>query len=263
MASHKPLQCTVVGGAVFGQLLATLTKRYARWVPMKWQLVISCVLFTAFTGGMARPRPDSLARDVIFSIISSMMIGWMEIITLAGAPLMVEPDCIGVATGASYTFRGLWSALGVSIYVTIVSSRYNPSYLLRTDTLKLNNKLTENAGNILTPALVEAGLPATSVVDYITNYMSGNMAGLQSVAGFSLDILAATANAATRVFSNSYSTIYLASLSFGGLSILCALALDGETFNAKLTPEIARRLQNVTGKDTNNEKIMENAQTPK
>ena len=107
---------------MFGQLLGSGTKRYARFVSMKWQLVACYVIFTAFTGAMAKVEEAHLSRAIVFSIISSMMIGWMEIITLAGAPLMVEPEYIGVANGTSYTFRGLLSALAVSIYVTIVSN---------------------------------------------------------------------------------------------------------------------------------------------
>lgn len=214
---------------------------------MKWQLVTCCVLFTAFTGGMANITTDNVAQSIVFSIISSMMIGWMEIITLPGAPLMVEPEFIGVANGASYTFRGLLSALAVSIYVTIVSAFAEFLGVVYRVLMffQLNNQLTKNAANILGPALVNAGLPASSVVSYITDLLAGNLPALESVGGYNAGITAATAGATTEVFIKSYQTIYLTSLSFGGVSILAALALDGKEFDSRLTPEIARRLQNV------------------
>ena len=85
----------------------------------------------------------------------------------------------------------------------------------------------------------------TSVPSYIADYLTGNAAALEAVPGFSPKILTVTAGAAAEVFKKSYATLYLTSLAFGGVAILASLALDGDTFAARLTPEIARRLQNV------------------
>ena len=84
---------------------------YQRFVSLKWQLVIVCVLFTAFTGGMGAVTTQNEARAIVFSILSSTMIGYMEVITLAGAPMMVEPQDIGLANGVEYTIRSGCSVL--------------------------------------------------------------------------------------------------------------------------------------------------------
>lgn len=64
-------------------------------------------------------------RDVAFSLIISIMIGFMELITLAGAPLMGEAGDIGIANGFAYTIRGTLSAV-ICKFNTLAAS-----YLLR------------------------------------------------------------------------------------------------------------------------------------
>jgi hypothetical protein len=88
---------------------------------MKWQLVLCCVLFTAFSGGMAAVSNDHKGRAIAFSILSSAMIGYMEVITLAGAPLMVDPKNIGLANGVEYTVRSGMSVLAGMPYFEILS----------------------------------------------------------------------------------------------------------------------------------------------
>jgi hypothetical protein len=103
-----------------GQFLAAIsTKFLARWISLKSQLVATCVIFTAFIGGMAKVTVDHKARAVVFSIISSAMVGLMEVITMAGAPLMVAPEDIGLANGIEFTVRGILSC---------ISSQYSQSH---------------------------------------------------------------------------------------------------------------------------------------
>ena len=40
-----------------------------------------------------------------------MMIGYMEVLTLAGAPMMVDAKDIGLANGVEYTIRSGFSVL--------------------------------------------------------------------------------------------------------------------------------------------------------
>lgn len=95
-----------------GQFLAAVsTKWLARWISLKWQLVATCVIFTVFIGGMAKVTVDHKARAIVFSLISSAMVGLMEVITMAGAPLMVAPEDIGLANGIEFTVRGILSCI--------------------------------------------------------------------------------------------------------------------------------------------------------
>lgn len=106
------LQCAIVGGAITGQILsAVCIKWLSRWVSLKWQLVATVVIFTAFIGGQAKISADDRARPTAFSFISSTMIGLMEVLTMAGAPLMIPAEDLGLANGIEFTIRGILSCV--------------------------------------------------------------------------------------------------------------------------------------------------------
>jgi hypothetical protein len=86
-------------------------KLAGRYISIKWQLVLCCVLFTTFTGAMAAVSAKHKGRAITFSILSSWMIGFMEVLTMAGAPLMVDPKDLGLANGIEFTTRGILSCL--------------------------------------------------------------------------------------------------------------------------------------------------------
>jgi len=78
------------------------------------------VVFVTFTGALAAIDSSRKGMGIAFSIISSAGIGYMEVITLAGGPLMVDPKDIGLACGVQFAVRTGMSSLADSIYVTIV-----------------------------------------------------------------------------------------------------------------------------------------------
>ncbi len=65
---------------------------------------------------MAAVNPQREAMAVCFSLLGGIGIGYMEVITVAGGILMVDPENIGVAIGIQYALR-----LGL----TSLSSRFN------------------------------------------------------------------------------------------------------------------------------------------
>ncbi|KAF5988510.1 fungal trichothecene efflux pump [Fusarium coicis] len=105
------MTCTLVGGAVTGQGLASFSPMLRKWVSLKTQLIATTVVYVAFSGGMAAVSSHGQARSIVFSIISSTVNGYMEVMTIGGAPMMVAHEDIGVAVGLEYTFRVAASAL--------------------------------------------------------------------------------------------------------------------------------------------------------
>ena len=205
------IQCSLVAGAVFGQFLGAFSKYGPK---LKWQLVVCCCLFTAFTGGMAAVSSSHESRAIVFSVISSIMIGYMEVLTLAGAPLMVDAKDIGLANGVEYTVRSGFSTLAGmnplsswsraspllnvqtdSIYVTIVCSTLHlhlHSFMNKSLTLRqLENKSPRIWSNTLYLQSLKAGLPATSLKSFLTDIGTGNLVALESVKGVTPAVLEA------------------------------------------------------------------------
>ena len=83
----------------------------ARVGKTKWQLVGVCVILTAFTGGMGAATKDTKAMALVFSVISSSCIGFVEVLCMAGAMLAVPAEDIGLASGVLFMGRSITSAL--------------------------------------------------------------------------------------------------------------------------------------------------------
>jgi hypothetical protein len=54
---------------------------------------------------MASATPNTKGRAIAFSLLSSMGIGYMEVITLVRGPLSVDPSEIGLASGLQFSVR--------------------------------------------------------------------------------------------------------------------------------------------------------------
>ena len=70
-------------------------------------------------------------------------------------------------------------------------------------------------------ALVAAGLPASSVADFMTSMAAGG-ATLSTIEGVTPEIMAQGAQAYRWAYSDAYKTIFLVSLAFGGLAIIAS-----------------------------------------
>lgn len=94
-----------------GQGTAGFTVKLFRYI--KWQLLLSCLLFTAFVGASAASSL-TLPMAATFSSLVGFGIGYMEIITISGAPLMVDTKDFGIAIGALFSIRTCFSTLSGS-----------------------------------------------------------------------------------------------------------------------------------------------------
>ncbi len=139
----------MTAGTVAGQFLAGFST-FVPKIKLKWQLVTSVCIFTAFIGGSAGVTSSTKTMAIVFSLISGIMIGYIETLTIGGGPLTQDAKDIGLAAGVQYTFRSGTSALAGklsifafddylrflhfanylnkdSIFVTIVSEHSRPS----------------------------------------------------------------------------------------------------------------------------------------
>jgi hypothetical protein len=92
---------------------------------IKWQLVASCCIFTAFIGAMAATTPSTKGMAIVFSLIGGIGIGYMETITVAGGALMVAAENIGLAIGIQYAARlSLSSLAGTFKYSPFITYQY-------------------------------------------------------------------------------------------------------------------------------------------
>lgn len=62
-------------------------------------------------GGLAHVTVDGQARQVAFSFICGLMIGFVEVLAITGAALSVPYEDLGAANGLQFTIRGTFSAI--------------------------------------------------------------------------------------------------------------------------------------------------------
>jgi hypothetical protein len=103
------LQCTLTAGAVSGQGIGAVVT--AVLPGLKYQLICACCVFTVFIGAMAAIDPSKEGMAIACSLLGGIGIGYMEVITVAGGILMVEPEHVGLAVGIQYALRLALSSL--------------------------------------------------------------------------------------------------------------------------------------------------------
>ncbi|KAL4804326.1 fungal trichothecene efflux pump [Aspergillus unguis] len=220
------ISCTINGGAIAGALVGTITVKLIGHI--KWQLVVACIVFTTFTGAMAAVTPSTKTMAILFSLISSMGIGYMEIITLVGGPLSVAAKDIGLASGLQFAVRTAFDSLADSIYVTILA-----------------NKVAENMPKYIIPAVTAAGLSESSAEQLVEAIAAGNATLVQQVPGITPAAIEVGEHAAQIAYRESFKIIYLASLAFGGLAVVASLVMSAKDMQATMTTKISRRLQGL------------------
>ncbi|KAK1764525.1 siderophore iron transporter [Phialemonium atrogriseum] len=213
---------TIGGGTLLEQIVGgIMCKPLGK---QKWQLIIGCAAMTAFIGALAAGNESTRALGVSLTLLGSFAVGYIELVVLTTAPMCLAPEDIGLATGVGGTCRAGSGAIATAIYVTI-----------------LNNKLAVNIPKIVEPAVVNAGLPESSVPALISGLAAGNVTG---VAGMTSVIEEAARSAYRSAYAESFKIVYLASIAFGLLSLAASVLTPN--LESKFDDGVARRLH---GKD--------------
>jgi hypothetical protein len=117
-------------------------------------------------------------------------------------------------------------------------------------TVILTNKLVVNIPAQVPPAVINAGLPETSVLGYMTALTTGNATGLAEVVGINPTIIAAGARAYKDASTGAYKTVFLSTIAFSAVGIICTFFLPN--IDHLLTGEVSTTLhdkeEEVVGK---------------
>lgn len=107
----------------------------------------------------------------------------------------------------------------------------------------LNTRISNTLPKSVTTAALATGLPESSLPDLLSSISAGQAALEENVPGMTPPILEAVTSAMKTAYSQSFRTVFLASIAFGGLAVVAALlAVD---VDARLDGRVARRLRGV------------------
>ncbi len=107
------------GGAAGGVFLGGLISKIKH---VHWQLAFAIAIQTMFTALQAICRPGQVAKLLVFQLFANAPFAWITLACYITAGLHVPQDDLGLALGLIGTFRFLGSAVGTTVFSTILSN---------------------------------------------------------------------------------------------------------------------------------------------
>lgn len=207
---------------------------------IRLQMFASVALYTTFSGIMAiaNQHRESLAVGMITTI--GFCVGWIELITIVVATLVVPPDQIGTGSAFFASTRATTGTIVTSIYLAIYNNRY-PA-LMEPD---------------ITKAVEAAGLPSSSLTQLFAAIANGTAAALDTVPGFSPTINAAVIDGRKSAYATALADVYLTSIAFGSIALL-TIFYARDDIEAKFTNFVNKTVSHVGGgkvEDVDREKV--------
>jgi hypothetical protein len=134
--------------------------------------------------------------------------GWTDNLglTIAGIAITDQTE-IGTAIGVAAVVRQIVSTVASTIYTTVLS-----------------NRLDSTIPKEVPPKLIAAGLPASSVADFLGAMAVGTPEAFSKVVGLTSEIEAIGIAAYKVASAHAYQTVFLTTIAF---SVLCVLGAAG------------------------------------
>ena len=146
--------------------------------------------------------------------------GWVESVGLAISGIAIKDQAeIGTAVGVAGSIRSAVSTIAATVHVVI-----------------LTNRLETTIPAQVPPALISAGLPATSIADFSKAVTASTPAAFAAVKGLTSEILAIGLAAYKVASASAYQTVFLSTIAFSGVAMI--LALFAPNVDDKMTDEV-------------------------
>ncbi|KAI5861006.1 fungal trichothecene efflux pump [Durotheca rogersii] len=197
---------------------------------IRWQLVVGCVIMTAFVGAMASVDTNELGQAAAFSFLAMLPVGWGEVITM----LMVQYVASDMDLGVAFSVVSAMRSVVGSIFTAIFSA-------------EVSNTLPQKLSSIAVPAVTAAGLPSSSVADLLLAVPAGTKEALLAVPGMNDSILAVATESIAQSYAAAYAYPYYTSLGLGVIAILAAASI--RDFDHYLTDHVSRQLYHKSDTD--------------
>jgi len=185
---------------------------------------------------MASVTPNTPKTAMALEFLAVTMVGYNEAIMLPIATIAIRDQAeIGTAAGLAGSARSAISTVASTIYSVVLTIR-----------------LGKTIPSEVPAALIAAGLPASSITSYFAAVAAGGTAtAFAAVEGLTPEISAAGATAYRFAYSHAYKTVFLTSVAFGVLAIICNLFVPN--IDHLMTDAVAVTLTNRDGNKTSAE----------
>lgn len=170
---------------------------------------------------------------------SSFLIGWNESVCLTNAGIELEDQQeIGTAVGMAGSIRSAISTIASTVYVVV-----------------LTNRLGQTIPAEVPPAVIRAGLPASSVAAFLAGFTT---ADFSKVPGLTPTITAVGVAAYKVASAHAYKTVFLTSIAFTGIAVI--VSFWAPNVDDRMTQEVAATLHAKEGKVLGEAKVIEHSE---
>ncbi|KAF2643569.1 MFS general substrate transporter [Massarina eburnea CBS 473.64] len=196
-----PSFSTAIGAVFFNAMLSVFPGR-GREI-----LLIAVLIMTGFSGSLAYSTPDNEKLTVALGSLASFGVGGV-LVPAATVAMIVCPDAlITTAAALSLSIRTVGGSIGYSIYYNIFAT-----------------KLTQKLPTYVAEYALKAGLPASSLEAFVSTFIT-TPEEVGRVPGVTPEVLAAAAKGAQWAYSQSIKYVWLTSIAFGSMAIVCTVLL--------------------------------------
>lgn len=158
--------------------------------------------------------------------MGSFFVGWIENVCLSLTTIALNDQSeIGTGAGVAGSIRAAISAVSSAVYAAVLS-----------------NRLTETISSEVPPALVNAGLPSTSVADFIAAISVGTPDAFSAVPGITDAITAVGLRAYAVANADAYRTVFLTTIAFSGLALVLSVFVPN--VEDRMTGDVVATLHN-------------------
>lgn len=174
-------------------------------------MVVSSVMMTAGCGAMAVARLDNMYQLWGLLVLAGLGIGGIVVPASIITMIVCPDDLIATVAALTLSIRVIGGSVGYSIYYNIFVNKFVPN-------------AQEYIGGALTAAGVTSEETIVAAIEYTSDALPTYIAQLPGIAG-NETLYNEVIRAGQVAYSMSYKYVYLASIAFGVVSIVCALFL--------------------------------------
>ena len=180
--------------------------------------------------GVATCTPDTKGRAAALVSFGVFFIGWTESLAITIVTLTAKnQNELGSASGVAGSIRFLISSIAATVYTVILS-----------------NRLAQTISAQVIPAVVNAGLPKSSVADFLAAFSVGSNA-FAKIPNITPEIIAIGTRAYQEANASAFRTVFLSTIAFTGVAIIATLFLPN--VDHLLTGKIATTLHERNKED--------------
>ncbi|EAT86456.2 hypothetical protein SNOG_06625 [Parastagonospora nodorum SN15] len=172
-------------------------------------LLLAVLIMTGFAGSLAVMNPDNEKLVVALGSMASFGVGGV-LVPAATVAMLVCPDAlITTAAAMSLSIRTVGGSIGYSIYYNIFAT-----------------KLEKNLPAYVAEYAIKAGLPLTSVTQFVTTFLTDPEAlATSNIPGVTPAVIAGAAKGTQWAYSQSLKYVWFTSIAFGSIAIICTILL--------------------------------------